>query len=633
MRILRALLTITIAVSALGSSAVAQLPSFTKWSGKVSAGDVRAGESTQVLMTAEVEEGWHIYSLTKHKDGPTATSFRIESGPATTNGDPVEPNPEVKLDPNFNLEVGLHGGKATFAVPIQVSADAKGKVTLNLVARSQACNDKTCALPTNHPVKVVFDVAPGEPRPDRIAALTKLPDEYQSKYPAPKATETKEASDEFGTAVTKAKQSGIGPYLWFAFTAGLLALLTPCVFPMIPITVSYFSKQAEKGANRYAGPAAYSLGIIGTFTLLGLLTTVIFGASGINRLATNPFLNLALAALFVFLALNLFGMFELKLPSGMVNKFGGNQGGSGILPAVLMGLTFTLTSFTCTVPFVGTLLVTAAQGDILYPLLGMLAFSSAFALPFFLLAMFPQFLAKMPKSGGWLGTVKAYMGFLELAAAVKFLSNADLVWMLGLITRPVFLSIWSTILVIAALYLLGWMKLPFDSGTAKIGKLRYGIGTVTFAGSIYLLGAIQGSPLGVMSAFMPPDPYPGRKTGSVVERLSWHDTLDAAKAEAKAGSKLVFMDFTGVTCTNCRQMEQTIFPDPAVEAELAKMARAKLYTDRPIAADEANAKLMVELTKATTLPNYIVADADGKPIRVFQGSTFDAGAFAKFLRG
>lgn len=626
-----AALIVSLLLWMLASLGMAQFGEFTTWSARLEPADVRAGEAAHLMVTGVTEDGWHIYGLKKLENGPTPTSFEIKSGPLKAIGDPLEPKHEIKFDKNFKMDVGVHPGEATFAIPVEVSPDASGKVKVVVAARSQACNDTQCALPTTKEVVLEFEVGRGEPR--RTAANLEPPPGDWHQPAAASATEGGATDDQFGAAVTKAKQAGVWQYLWFAFTAGLLALLTPCVFPMIPITVSYFSKQAEKGASRYVGPFAYSTGIVGTFTLVGLAATLLFGASGINRLATNPFLNLALALLFVFLALNLFGLYEIKLPAGLVNRFGGNRGGNGIVPAILMGLTFSLTSFTCTVPFVGTILVTAASGDVFYPLIGMLAFSSAFAMPFFLLALFPSWLAKMPKSGGWLGTVKAYMGFLELAAAVKFLSNADLVWMLGWITRPVFLSIWSTLAVIAGLYLLGWVKLPFDHGEAKIGKVRYGVGALTLGCSIYLLGAIQGAPMGVMSAFLPPDPYPGQKSGMRAERLSWHETLDSAKTEAAAEGKLVFLDFTGVTCTNCRQMEDLVFPDPAVEKELLKFARAKLYTDRPTPADEANAKLMVELTKSTTLPVYVVADATGKPLRVFQGSTFDASAFAKFLRG
>jgi len=608
------------------------LPKYATWTAQLRDKDVRAGESTQVLLTSVAKEGWHVYGLEKLKDGPANTDFKIVSGPLEANGDKIQPPAIEKFDKNFNLDVKLHEGKTVFALPVKVSESATGKQTVVLEVRSQACNDNTCAIPVTEQVKVDFVVEAGESRPDRVAAITEIPKQPEGKViPEPAQKGGGEVKDEFTARVTAAKQSGLPAFLWLAFSAGLVALLTPCVFPMIPITVSFFAKQADKGGSKYAAPVAYCLGIIGHFTAMGLLATILFGPTGIQQLAANAFVNLALTVLFVVLAANLFGLFEISLPSGLVNKFGSQRGNSGVVPALLMGLTFTLTSFTCTVPLVGTLLLSATQGDILYPLLGMLAFSTAFALPFFLLALFPQYLAKLPKSGSWLSTVKVFMGFLELAAAIKFLSNVDLVWNLGWITRPVFLAVWVAIFAVAGFYMIGWLKLGFEEGKAKIGWGRRLVGVGTLAASVYLLGAIEGAPLGTFSAFMPPYPYPGKTSGTKASRLTWNDTFEAAKADSDG--KLIFIDFTGVTCTNCRQMEDNVFPDPAVEEELKKMSRAKLYTDRPTDADRANVKLMIDMTKSTTLPNYVVASADGKPLRVFQGSTFDTAAFAKFLKG
>jgi thiol:disulfide interchange protein DsbD len=376
---------------------------------------------------------------------------------------------------------------------------------------------------------------------------------------------------------------------------------------------------------------AYALGIMLTFTGIGLGVSLVFGATGVQQLAANVWVNLGLAALFIALALNLFGVYEIGVPSSWINKLN-NKGGKaqGLVGPILMGLAFSLTSFTCTVPFAGTVLASAATGDVFYPALGMLAFSFAFALPFFLLAMFPQYLAKLPKSGTWLVSVKAYMGFLELAFAFKFLSNVDLVFGWGLLTREAFLAVWVAILTLASVYLLGWMKLPHD-GDTKIGWPRFAFGLVNFGVAAYLLGAIQGAPMGPVSAFLPPVPYPGRE--GKASDLAWHKSLEPAQAEATAEGKLVFLDFTGVTCANCRVMEQEFFPLPEIRTELENFARAKLFTDRNTPADNANAALREELTRTSTNPVYVIMTPEKKVLRVYQGLAPNPRDFVTFLRG
>lgn len=433
--------------------------------------------------------------------------------------------------------------------------------------------------------------------------------------------------------IKQAKSQGLLSFMWLAFGAGLLALLTPCVFPMIPITVSFFAKkQGDSGTKNTKGAVAYSLGIVSSFTLLGVLVTVLFGASGLQKLATNPWVNVFLAALFIFLALNLFGLYELQMPQSIVGRFSKGAKKEGVLGPVLMGVTFSLTTFTCTVPFVGTLLLAATQGDYLYPVLGMLSFSLAFALPFFFLAMFPQLLSRLPKSGAWLATVKAFMGFLELAAALKFISNVDLVNQWGLLTRPAFISIWSTLMFLGGLYLFGWIVLGHAEERPAIGWIRRAFGAASFAAAVYLLAGLQGANLGTLGSFLPPEPYPGRKqTGALAQgELSWHENIEAAKKESAEAGKPIFIDFTGVTCTNCRQMEQQVFPHPDVVAALNKFARAKLYTDRP--QDLANADLQQKLTQSSALPIYVILDkSNSKPVAVFAGSQTTGPEFAKFL--
>ncbi|MDQ2732425.1 MAG: thioredoxin family protein, partial [Armatimonadota bacterium] len=426
------------------------------------------------------------------------------------------------------------------------------------------------------------------------------------------------------------EDEGLLKFLTLAVLAGFLALATPCVFPMIPITVSYFTKQGNEGSSNIGGALVYCLGIVGTFTGLGLLLAGLFGASGIARFAANAWVNLAIAAIFITLALSLMGYFELALPPALANRASALSGKGGLLGTLLMGLTFTLTSFTCTVPFVGTLLVSTTQGSWLWPALGMLAFSSAFASPFFLLALFPQLLGKMPRAGMWLIVVKAFMGFLELAAAIKFLSNADLVWQAHLLTRAVFLILWAAIGIASGLYLLGLLRLShLDRG--PVGPGRRGLGVLMVLAGLYCAAAVGGAPLGPFDAYAPPEGYGFHH--DTVGLHGWIQEYPPALAEARRERKPLFLDFTGYTCTNCRWMEANVFPQPAVQGELSRFVKAELYTDGAAQPSGHNRDLELKLFDTVALPLYAVVDTDGKPIDVFYGLTRDPQEFATWLKG
>jgi thiol:disulfide interchange protein len=532
-----------------------------------------------VTLHAEIQKGWHLYSTTK-TDGPVPTTIKALP-PLSLAGPIVQSTPVKKLDPNFNANVEYYSGSADFQVPVKGDA-SKGKLTVEY----QICSDNTCEPPKTVEVNL-----------------------------------TGEASKEVVKTVSSdGRERGFWGFVGFAFTAGLLALLTPCVFPMVPITVSFFAKRkAAQGSKAgLAQAAAYCGGIIGAFTGFGLIITILFGAGGIQTFATNPFVNLALAAIFIVLALSLFGMLQLNLPSKLTNAFQ-PQGKQGLLAPLLMGLTFTLTSFTCTVPFVGTILVSATKGDFLYPFVGMLAFSSAFALPFFLLALFPQALASLPKSGSWLDMMKAFMGFLEIAAAMKFLSNADLVLGTNLISRSTFLGVWALVLVLAALFLLRIIRLPNLDLPKKIGAGRIVTVGASLAAAGWFLTGISGNSLGEIEAFLPPDAG------------GWPQDFDRAVAASKAQGKPILIDFSGVSCTNCRWMEKNMLNRPEVESQLKNFVLVKLLTDRDIEGDRRNQKLQQQLTNSVTLPVYVQIDADQKVLKIFQGSTRNPAEYLTFL--
>ena len=410
---------------------------------------------------------------------------------------------------------------------------------------------------------------------------------------------------------------------------------------MIPITVSYFANHSG-GSRSHSIKLAlvYSIGIVATFTIAGMLLAIFLGAAGINLFAANPWINLLITAIFLFFAFNLFGAFEIAIPSSLLTKLDSltrqEEGkGGGVIGALLMGLTFTLTSFTCTSPFVGTILVSASQGNWHMPLLGMLAFSLVFALPFFVLALAPQLVNQLPRSGGWMNSVKVAMGFLEVAAAMKFLSNVDLVWHWGIFTRPVVIAIWVAIFVVLAVYLLGKFQLSHDPRPEKLGAVRLMASIISLAVAFYLLTGLFGAKLGEIESFLPPAKAGEAQFFSPKDENEpkWiENDLEAAMAKAKAENKPVFLDFTGYTCTNCRWMEANMFPREDVKRELGRFVLAKLYTDGSGEIYERQQRFEEEKFGTVAMPFYAIVDADGTTKATFPGLTRNHTEFIDFLR-
>jgi thiol:disulfide interchange protein len=594
------------------------------WSVSQIEGSVAPGGKANIVVQAVIQPGWHLYSVVEVKDGPFPTTF---SGEDLTLDSPIIEQPLHKeFDKGFNKDINLFKDKATFWVPVTVG---KKGVDGKLSVMYQVCKDGVCIPP--QPADFDLKSAKVITESTKPAAQAAPISEGDQKALGSSAR----TDDGEVNRINKAKSQGILAYLWLAIGAGFLALLTPCVFPMIPITVSFFSKKKE-GESSLQAALLYCAGIIGTFTVLGLAVSALAGATGLSRLANNPWMNLILALVFVVLALSLFGVFEIGLPSKFVNKFD-STGKSKFIAPIFMGLTFSLTSFTCTLPFVGAVLVSAANGDWFYPAVGMLGFSTAFCIPFFLLALFPQALSKLPKSGAWMVTVKAYMGFIELIAAVKFLSTFELSFEMGWITREVNLALWFLLLVLAAIYLFGWIRLP-KVHDGKIGPLRIAFGVGTMLLAVLIAAAMNGRALGSLEGFLPPSPYPGSKSSGVAS--AWErdflPDFEAAKAKAKENGKPIFIDFTGLYCTNCRVMERTVFPSAKVQAQFEKFNKVSLYTDRTLQAkykesDGRNAALQQKLVGTATLPTYVVVKPDGTTVvnsTEFRDSVDD---FAKFL--
>ena len=636
--------------------------------------NVKAGARFELELTATIDEGWHLYAISQ---GPPVIPTRITL-PAgqrfSLASPPLGPDPKREHDPNFGIETEFYESSATFTVPILAAPDTPGgRQRAEVHVRFQTCNDRLCLPPRIEKLAVDVMVVGGtaavttpaaKPSPEPPRSTVPAAPAPSSAAPSAPATEGKTvgkpapsagsgapvAQPRAPTAAAAAQgapiafgtagQAGdVWAFIWLAMTVGALSLLTPCVFPMVPITVSYFTNHAAGSRRAAVGNAfVYSAGIILTFTALGMLLALVVGASGLNRFAANPWINLLIAAIFLGFAMNLFGAYELTPPAALLTRldsFTRREGGSRFIGTLLMGLTFTLTSFTCTAPFIGTLLVMASQGSWKWPLIGMLAFSTVFALPFFVLALLPQFMSHLPRAGGWLNAVKVSMGFLEIAAAMKFVSNVDLVWGWNIFTREVVLATWVALGVLLCLYLLGNFRLTHDSATERIGPWRLGWAIVSLAVTVHLVTGLFGRRLGELESFLPPatGTAADRGAGTLEGELAWIvNDYDSALAAASKEQRLVLIDFTGYTCTNCRWMEANMFPRPEIRAELERFVRVKLYTDGEGELYEKHQQFQATTFGTVALPLYAVMSIDGRPLATFPGLTRKPEEFIAFLR-
>ncbi|MDP9200829.1 MAG: thioredoxin family protein [Gemmatimonadota bacterium] len=422
-------------------------------------------------------------------------------------------------------------------------------------------------------------------------------------------------------------------FFWLAASTGLLSLLTPCVFPMVPVTIAYFSTPDQHDSRGLRRALLFALGIVATFTILGLALAAIFGAAGLNRFAADPWVNLVLAALFLLFAANLFGWLEIGIPwrvSNAADRVARDAPPGSSFGALVMGATFTLTSVTCTAPFVGTLLVLASQGSWATPIAGMLVYSGAFALPFFLLAAAPGLVSHLPRAGDWMRTLRVLIGLLEVGAAIKFVSNADLVLRWGIFTRNVVLIGWSALALAGAAYL--GRNVAQKIRRRELHPMELARIAVALLVAAWLASGLGGRPLPQVEAFLPPA-VPTALASPSGEAPVWVlNDYSAAQAVARSSGRLVFVDFTGYTCTNCRWMEANIFTRPDVSAELGQFVLSRLYTDGDGEVYERQQAFQEKTFGTVALPLYAVVDADGKVRATFSGLTRSPADFIAFLR-
>jgi len=576
---------------------------------------VRAGGTFKVTLSATVPDGWKLYSLKPAEGGPVATS--ITTGDSAFAIDSISaPKPESYPDRNFGIFTEIYTAETAFQLAVRVRRTAKiGAAELPLLVRFQTCTNRYCLPPRTDTLTIALKVlAPS-------AVASSVP---SSRFPVPAVAVAVPPPAPL-VMVAPTDLGSLARFLWLAVTMGLLSLLTPCILPMVPITVAYFSNRSAGGGASRTSAIAHALGIVGAFTLIGVAVSAFLGAGGVVRLAANPVLNLAIAALFIAFALNLVGAFEITLPQSVLTRASALGGKSHAMGALLMGVGFAVTSFTCTVPFVGTLLALASNGSTLWPAVGLAAYGSAFAAPFFALAIAPSLLERLPKPGDWMVSVKRSLALVEIALAVKFISNADLVLNTGVLSRETVIGLWM--MAAGGIGFIWLLRARAPGGVSRAPALAAVV--LALGATTWLSLGLRGRRIGELEAYLPP--IRATKLAHGVE-LPWllNDYAGAVKLARDSG-RHVLIDFTGYTCTNCRWMEANMFPRPEIAAQLDRFVRVRLFTDglgEPYATQQ---RLQLDRFGTVALPYYAVVDASDATIATFLGMTRDPKEFASFL--
>ena len=669
----RSALAVALAFMALTGAQAQILRDIVSWTRTVE--DNSPTEKT-IVLTASIKPNWHLYATELPAGGPTPTHLLVDKisgaelvGKLTSDAKPIE-----KYDPNFEMTLRFFSGKVSFRQKIRITDPTK--FAFEGAIRHMACDDERCLSPSNWDFSVqtkdlgkLAGAAPtasaepqaptpimGEPSadsttsaPDTLSANQETAQGGVSDLWAPVIPELKAYGDK---ALNQAEGS-----LWMllvgGFLGGLVALVTPCVWPMIPMTVSFFLKRSKDRKKGIRDAILYGISIIVIYVALGLAVSAAFGASALNDLATNAYFNIAFFLLLVFFAISFFGAFELVLPASWTSKMDQKaDSASGLLSIFFMAFTLSLVSFSCTGPIIGTLLVQAATSSsgILAPAIGMLGFALALALPFTLFAIFPNLLQSMPKSGGWLNSVKVVLAFIELALALKFLSVADLAYGWHILDREVFLSLWIVIFSLLGLYLIGEIRFPHDTPQEKTPIPALFLAIVSFAFALYMVPGLVGAPLRAISAFSPPLSTQDLNLykGEVHAQFSDYET---GMAYAKQVGKPVIIDFSGYGCVNCRKMEASVWTDANVKATLDNdyvlitlMVDEKTALPETIEVEEAGKKVKLRTIGdkwsylqrmkfgANAQPFYVLLDNEGKPLASSYAYNEDVPAYMDFLK-
>ena len=596
----------------------------------------RAGEVINIEILASMEDQWHIYSVHKITEGPLPTEISISGDVIGSIGPIIEPEPKYVFDPGFDSETYYHEGDTKFSLFSRLKRDLQpGKYPINIEIYYMVCNERLCYPPKVKNDVVYVEVEEGSARSDRTSFAS--------------------INNQSGNN-SQIENSLLG-ILILAFGGAIISWIMPCVYPMIPIIISFFGKMSEeKNVSRFTIASFYGLGIAGTFVAIGLGVSILsWGVTDIaaksryanigNFIATDPFLNLGLGILFIFFALWMFGIINVNIAGKLVNKTdqAGQSSKSAYLGALLLGVAFSITSFSCTVPVVGTLLVVAATGTaggMLTSLYGMIVYGLVFAAPFVALSFFPKALDKIPNSGSWMETLKISFGFIEIAAAVKFLWVPDLEWSIGLLPRNVVLIIF----IIIGTALIGYLAGLFSIGSSSnVKPFRLGRGRIV--GVLFTLLFLYPITMSVVhphtyhydgmprlmdefiEALVPPPPT----EDEIAREEGWFvDQYDEALEEAYRTKKPLFIDFTGVYCANCRVMERRVFPQNEVKEQLDKMVLARLYVDKKDSLSEMYSKMQFERYNQATQPYYVILDPFDESTLADTGGYIPKG-FSQFL--
>ena len=657
----------------LSFAAFAQMVDPVKFSSKLEM--LKDGEA-QIVFTGKIDDGWHVYSTNLGNDGPISATFNaVKMDGAEPVGKLTPKGHEIsQFDNMFGMKLRFFEKSVTFVQKIKFT---KPEYSINCYLEYGACNDETCMPPTEVPFT-------GKGKSPAVAASAEKPKVADAAAPATEekaeevvaettadtmavaaiendsvAAVASSDSDLYRPVINELKAYEDNPvdsslfYIFLAgFAGGFLALLTPCVWPIIPMTVSFFLKRNKERSKAIREAVTYGISIVVIYVVLGLVVTLLFGASALNALSTNAIFNIFFCLLLVVFAASFFGAFEITLPSSWSNKIDEkSENTSGLLSIFLMAFTLTLVSFSCTGPIIGFLLVAVStQGSILSPTIGMLGFAIALAIPFTLFAMFPSLLKSAPKSGGWMNVVKVVLGFIELAFALKFLSVADLAYGWHILDREVFLCLWIVIFGLLGIYLFGWLKFPHDDPDHRTNVPQFFIGMISLAFAIYMIPGLWGAPLKAISAFAPPMNTQDFNLYKNEVHPRFKD-FEAGMAAARLEGKPVMVDFTGFGCVNCRKMEAAVWTDPQVASVLnEKYVLISLYVDdktplaEPVVVNENGQQRTLRTVGdkwsylqrvkfgANTQPFYVLIDNDGNPLNGSRSYDEDIQKYLDFLQ-
>jgi thiol:disulfide interchange protein len=670
------------------ASSFAQIQTPATWTYTFSKNEIKKGETVDLIFTAILQNDWYIYSTEFEADGPMPTVFTLQPHASFELIGKIKPqNPKEKYDEIWEGKIRFFDNKGVFKQTVKILADnpvIKGSSEYQTcrhtngvcVPGSQDFEFKGikvlagAAVPEKETIETKIEGTQAAANPEVSAVTDTTSQGTISEAGAATDTAVSITSDN-SNGVTSTDEAAGDKSLWgfalAAFLSGLVALLTPCVFPIIPMTVSYFTNQ-ENGKVK---ALLYGISIILIYTLIGTVVSRINGPAFANFLSTHWFPNLLFFAIFFVFGLSFLGLFEIVLPSGFVNKMDARADRGGYAGVFFMAFTLVLVSFSCTGPIVGSLLVASAGGEVVKPIIGMAAFSAAFAIPFTLFALFPQWLKSLPKSGGWLNTVKVVLGFLELALALKFFSIADQVYHWRLLDREVYLAFWIVIFGMLGFYLLGKIRTPHDSVTEKVSVPRLLLSIITFTFVIYMVPGMWGAPLKSLAGYLPPqstlDFDLSKRTATTAKASSgevkkyadlfhlpheldgFFDYKDAL-AYAKKVNKPVFIDFTGHGCVNCREMEARVWPDPQVLKRLENdFVIVALYVDDKTELPESewytskydnkvkktigaqNGDLQIVKYNNNAQPHYCIVDHEGNLLVPPKNYDLNPASFAKYL--